>query len=63
MREEIFVNEVDNQVRAAHRILGYDPIQKSFGAPKYVIRVKDPRLRKIIVSEDGFSIPKESPTP
>ena len=63
MTAEIFVNEVNNQVRAAHKILGYDPIQKSFGASKYVIRAKDPRLRRITVSEDGFSIPEESSTP
>ena len=26
LKAEVFVNEVDNQVRAAHKILGYDPI-------------------------------------
>ena len=41
---EVFVNENDHQVRAAHKILGYDPIQRSFTAPKSVIRAKDPRL-------------------
>ena len=48
------MNEGDNQVRAAHKILGYDPIQKSFLATKYVIRAKDPRLHRIIVAEQGF---------
>ena len=48
------MNEGDNQVRAAHKILGYDPIQKSFLTPKYVIRAKDPRLHRIIVVEHGF---------
>ena len=40
----VFVNDEDGQVRAAHKILGYDPIQKSFAAPKHVIRANDPRL-------------------
>ena len=34
------MNEGDFQVRAVHKILGYDPIQKSFATPKYVIRPK-----------------------
>ena len=54
------MNEGDNQVRAAHKILGYDPILKSFSAPKYVIRAKDPRLHKIIVAEYGFLLPEGS---
>ena len=48
------MNEGDHQVKAAHKILGYDPIQKSFATPKYVIKAKDPRLQKIIVVEHGF---------
>ena len=59
LRAEVFVNEADNQVRAAHQILKYDPAHKSFAAPKYVIRAKDPRLRKITVTEDGFRFPEE----
>ena len=54
---EVFVNEGDHQVRAAHKILGYDPIQKSFAAPKYVIKAKDPWLQKITVAEHGFFFP------
>ena len=50
-KAEVFVNKVDNQVRAAHKILGYDPIQKSFTAPKYVIRAKDPWLHRITIAE------------
>ena len=42
LRVTIFVNEADNQVRAAHKILRYDPIQKSFPATKHVIRANDP---------------------
>ena len=63
LKAEVFVNEGDNQVRAAHKILGYDPIQKSFSALKYVIRAKDPSLHRIIVAEHGFSIPEGLPTP
>ena len=54
------MNEGDNQVRATHKILGYDPIQKSFSAPKYVIRAKDPQLHRIIVTEHGFLLPEGS---
>ena len=56
------MNEGDNQVRAAHKILGYDPIQKSLWAPKYVIRAKDPRLHKITIAEHGFLLPEGSST-
>ena len=57
---EVFVNESDHQVRAAHKILGYDPIQRSFAAPKFVIRAKDPRLQWITVVEHDFFLPGES---
>ena len=54
LRAEVFVHESDHQVRAAHKILGYNPIQRSFAAPKSVIKAKDPRLQKIIVAEHSF---------
>ena len=54
------MNESDHQVRVAHKILRYDPIQKSFVAPKYVIKAKDPRLQKITVAEHGFFFPEGS---
>ena len=63
LRATVFVNEVDNQVRAAYKILGNDPIQRSFASPKHVIRANDPRLQKIIVVEHRFLIPKGSPVP
>ena len=63
LKAEVFVKEADNQVRAAHKILGYNPIQKSFSALKYVIRVKDPWLHRIIVAEHRFLLPKGSPVP
>ena len=56
------MNENDHQVRVAHKILGYDPIQRSFAASKSVIRAKDPRLQKITVTEHGFFLPGESST-
>ena len=59
----VFVNDKDGQVRAAHKILGYDPIQKSFADPKHVIRANDPRLLKITVVEHGFLISRGSPIP
>ena len=51
------MNEGDHQVRVAHKILRYDPTQKSFAAPKYVIKAKDPRLQKITVAEHSFFFP------
>ena len=60
LKAVIFVNEADNQVRAVHKILRYNPIQKSFAVPKHVIRANDPRLQKITVVEHGFLIPEGS---
>ena len=54
------MNKGDLQVRATHKILIYDPIQKSFMAPKYIIKAKDPRLQKITIAEHGFFFPKGS---
>ena len=56
------MNKSDHQVRATHKILGYDPIQKSFAALKYVIKANDPRLQKITVAEHGFFFPGGSST-
>ena len=56
------MNESDHQVRAAHKILGYDPIQRSFAALKSIIRAKDLRLQKITVAKHGFFFPGESST-
>ena len=63
LKAEVFVNKVDNQVRVAHKILRYDPIQKSFSAPKYVIKAKDPWLHRITIAEHGFLIPEGLPAP
>ena len=63
LQVEVFVNDEDGQVRTAHKILGYDPIQKSFADPKHVISANNPRLPKIIVVEQGFLISEGSPVP
>ena len=60
LRAEVFVNESDHQVHAAYKILGYEPIQRSFAAPKSVIRAKDPRLQQITDAEHSFFLPGES---
>ena len=60
LRAEVFVNESDHQVRAAHKILGYEPIQRSFAASKSVFRAKDPRLQQITVAEHGFFLLEKS---
>ena len=60
LRAEVFMNESDHQVRVAYKILGYDPIQRSFVAPKSVIRAKNPRLQNITVAKHGFFFPRES---
>ena len=62
LKVEVFVKESDFQVRVAHKILGYDPIQKSFSTPKYMIKAKDPRLHRITVAKHGFLLPEGSST-
>ena len=63
LQAAVFVNDEDSQVRAAHKILGYDPIQKSFADPKHVISANNPRLPKITVVEHEFLISERSPVP
>ena len=48
------MNEDDNQLRAAHLILGYTPISRAFQVPKCVIKAYDPRLHRINVAVEGF---------
>ena len=43
---------------ATHLILGYTPISHAFQAPKYVIKVSDPRLHRINVVVEGFLLLK-----
>ena len=63
LRFEVFVNEADNQLRAAHVILGYTPISFAFQAPKCVIKANDPRLLRINVAYEGFIVPEGIPIP
>ena len=60
LKAKVFVNEGDLQVRDVHKILGYNPIQKSFSTTKYVIKAKDPWLHRITVAKHGFLVPEGS---
>ena len=60
---EVYVNEADGQLRAAHLILGYTPISCVFQAPRCVIRAKDPQLHRISVAYKGFVVPEGIPLP
>ena len=48
---------------ATHLILGYVPISCTFQAPKYVIKVRDPRLHRINVVVKGFLLLKGASIP
>ena len=61
LQAAVFVNDKDGQVRAAHKILGYAPLQKSFADPKHVISANRPRLPKFTVVEQGFLVSEGSP--
>ena len=63
LRSEVYINEVDGQLRAAHLILGYTSISRAFQAPKCVIKARDPRLHRISVAYEGFVIPEGIPIP
>ena len=60
---EVYVNELDGQLRATHLILGYTPISCAFQAPKCVIRAKDPWLHCFSVAYEGFVVPEGIPLP
>ena len=53
LRSEIYVTE-DGQLRAAHLVLGYQPLTRSFQAIGHAIRVGSPRLARIDVSKPKF---------
>ena len=63
LRAEIYVNPSDGQLRAAHLILGYNPISRAFQAPSCVIKAKDPRLHRISIAYEGFVVPQGVPLP
>ena len=55
LKAEVFVHS-EGQLRAAHLILGYTSISKSYQVPKCVIKVNDPCLHWISVAAPGFLI-------
>ena len=61
LQAEIYINPSDCQLRAAHLILGYNPISRSFQALLCVIKAKDPRLRRISVAYEGIVVPQGVP--
>ena len=63
LQVEIYVNESDGQLRAAHLILSYNPISRAVQAPSCVIRAKDPRLHRISVAYERFIVPQGIPLP
>ena len=63
LRSEVYVNEADNQLRAAHLILGYTPISRAFQALKCVIKARDPQLHRISVAYEGFMVFEGIPIP
>ena len=63
LQSEVYVNKADDQLRAAHLILGYKPISRAFQAPRCVIRAKDPQLHRISVTYEGFIVPEGIPLP
>ena len=63
LQSKVYVNESDSQLRAAHLILEYTPISRAFQAPRCMIRVKDPWLRRISVAYEGFVVPEGIPLP
>ena len=57
------MNKAGGQLGAAHLILGYTPPSFAFQAPKYVIRARDLRLRRISVTYQGFVVLEGVPLP
>ncbi|XP_030958671.1 uncharacterized protein DDB_G0286299-like [Quercus lobata] len=58
LKAEIYVNEADGQLRAAHLILGYTPLSFALQVPKCVIRARYPRLHRISVDYKRFIVPE-----
>ena len=63
LKAEMFINENDGQLQAAHLILGITSISHAFQAPKCVIKAHDPRLHRINVAVEGFLLPEGTPIP
>ena len=60
LRSEIFVSE-DNQLRAAHLILGYEPLSRIYQDAGQALRAGNPRLTQIDVSKPGFLARRDLP--
>ena len=60
LRSQIFVND-DGQLQAAHLVLDYDPISRSFQDVDNAIRANDYRLAHIDVSRPHFLAPHDLP--
>ena len=60
LRSEIFVND-DEQLRAVHLILDFEPISRSFLDVDNSIRAGDHRLARIDVSRPNFLTPYDLP--
>ena len=53
LRSEIYVNE-DGQLQAAHLVLGYEPLSRTFQDIDQSIRAGSSRLARIDVSKPRF---------
>ena len=53
LRSEIFVSE-DNQLQAAHLVLGYEPLSHIYQDAGQSLRAGNPQLAQIDVSKLGF---------
>ena len=60
LRSQIFVND-DGQLQAAHLILDYKPLSRSFLVVGNAIRANDYRLARIDVSRPHFLAPHDLP--
>ena len=60
LRSQIFVNN-DGQLRAAHLILDYEPLSRSFLDIDNAIRANDYRLARIDMSRPHFLAPQDLP--
>ena len=60
LRSQIFVND-DGQLRAAHLILDYEPLSRSFLDVRNAIRANDYRLARIDASQPNFLAPYNLP--
>ena len=55
LKAKVFIHS-NGQLRAAHLILGYTSISKSFQVPKCIIKAKDPRLHWISITTPSFLV-------